>query len=119
MQAVQAKLASIMAQIEVPGTCAHIRQQRYFLPLVQSSASRDLFDAYVDSAGALGFSVAGEYSGGSADSGFTAAAGIPTLCSTGPVGGKIHTPEEWLNVATMVPRAQAIALTTMRMFRTA
>jgi glutamate carboxypeptidase len=116
MESVQARLSAILAEAEVPGTCAHIRQQRYFLPLVQSAASRELFDAYAASAAAIGFGVAGEYSGGSADSGFTAAAGIPTLCSTGLVGGKIHTPEEWLNVATMVPRAQAIALAAMRLF---
>lgn len=117
MDAVKAKLAAIVGEVEVPGTCGHITQQRYFLPLVQSDASRGLFDAYVDSASTLGFTPRGEFSGGSADSGFTAAAGIPTLCGTGPVGGKVHTPDEWLDVSTMVPRAQAIALTAMRLFR--
>ena len=117
MDAVRAKLAAIMGEVEVQGTCAHITQQRYFLPLVQSAASRDLFEAYVDSAASIGFGAAGEYSGGSADSGFTAAAGIPTLCGTGPVGGKVHTADEWLKVSTMVPRAQAIALTALRMLR--
>lgn len=117
MDDVQAKLAAIIASVEVPGTCAHIRQQRYFLPLVQSAASRALFETYVDSAAALGFAAGGEFSGGSADSGFTAAAGIPTLCGTGPVGGKVHTADEWLKVSTMVPRAQAIALTALRVLK--
>lgn len=117
MEAVKAKLAAIVGEVELPGTCGHITQQRYFLPLVQSQASRELFDAYVDSASTLGFTPRGEFSGGSADSGFTAAAGIPTLCGTGPVGGKVHTPDEWLDVATMVPRAQAMALTAMRLLR--
>jgi glutamate carboxypeptidase len=117
MDDVQARLAAIIGEVEVPGTCAHITQQRYFLPLVQSQQSRTLFDAYVDSASALGFAAGGEFSGGSADSGFTAAAGIPTLCGTGPVGGKVHTADEWLKVSTMVPRAQAIALTAMRLLR--
>lgn len=117
MEAVKAKLAAIMGEVEVQGTCAHIRQQRYFLPLVQSAASKQLFEAYLDSAANIGFGAAGEYSGGSADSGFTAAAGVPTLCGTGPVGGKVHTADEWLRVSTVVPRAQAIALTAMRLFR--
>ena len=115
MEDVKAKLAAIMAQNDVHGTCAHITQQRYFLPLVQSEASKRLFDAYVDSAAAIGFGTSGEYTGGSADSGFTAAAGVPTLCGTGPVGGKVHTADEWLKVSSMVPRAQAIALTALRM----
>lgn len=117
MDAVQAKLAAIMAEVEVPGTCAHVRQQRYFLPLVQSQASRDLFESYVECAGQIGFATAGEFSGGSADSGFTAAAGVPTLCGTGPVGGKVHTADEWLDITTLVPRAQAIALTALRLLR--
>lgn len=117
MEEVQAKLAAIMGETQVRGTCAHITRQRYFLPLVQSAASKDLFEAYVDSAASLGFGAAGEYSGGSADSGFTAAAGVPTLCGTGPVGGKVHTADEWLKVSTIVPRAQAIALTALRMLR--
>jgi glutamate carboxypeptidase len=117
MDDVKAKLAAIMGEVEVQGTCAHISQQRYFLPLVQSAASKDLFEAYIDSAANIGFGASGEYSGGSADSGFTAAAGIPTLCGTGPVGGKVHTADEWLKVSTIVPRAQAIALTALRMLR--
>jgi glutamate carboxypeptidase len=117
MEDVQARIAAIVGDMDVPGTCAHIRQQRYFLPLVQSAASRTLFESYVDSASALGFAAGGEFSGGSADSGFTAAAGIPTLCGTGPVGGKVHTPDEWLKVSSIVPRAQAIALTALRLFR--
>ena len=54
--------------------------------------------------------VAGEFSGGCADSGFTAAVGTPTLCGTGPVGGNAHSPEEYLEVTSLVPRAQAMAL---------
>lgn len=117
MEDVQAQLDAILAEVEVPGTCAHIKQKRYFLPLVQSEASKALFESYVAAAGDIGFATAGEYTGGSADSGLTATAGIPTLCGTGPVGGKIHTDEEWLKVSSMVPRAQALALTALRLLR--
>ena len=58
-----------------------------FLPLTQSEASETLFAAYRDAARDAGLDVSGEFSGGCADSGFTAAVGCPTLCSTGPVGG--------------------------------
>jgi glutamate carboxypeptidase len=33
------------------------------------------------------------------------------------VGGKAHTPEEYLDVESMVPRAQALALAVMRLQR--
>ena len=74
-----------------------------------SPAARRLFDAYADAARASGFETTGEFVGGCADSGFTAAVGAPTLCAVGPVGGRAHTPEEYLRLDTLVPRAQACA----------
>jgi glutamate carboxypeptidase len=35
------------------------------------------------------------------------------LCGTGPVGGNAHTDEEWCRIDTIVPRAQALALTIL------
>jgi len=65
--------------------------------------------------GRAGLKVAGEFTGGCADSGFTAAVGCPTLCGVGPVGGSAHTPEEYLEVDSVVPRAQAMALAILRL----
>ena len=69
----------------------------------------------MDSAAAAGLSVAGEFTGGCADSGFTAALGAPTICAVGPVGGKAHSPDEFLRLDTMVPRAQACAGAILRL----
>jgi glutamate carboxypeptidase len=114
MRTARARLGAIIDEVEVPRTSARITQERNFLPLVQTPSSQKLFETYVGAASELGFAVDGEFTGGSADSGFTAAAGIPTLCATGPVGGKVHTGEEWMQLGSLVPRAQAIALTALR-----
>jgi glutamate carboxypeptidase len=65
--------------------------------------------------GEVGRAVAGEFAGGCADSGFTASVGCPTLCAVGPVGGRAHSPEEYLEVESFVPRAQAMALMIARL----
>jgi glutamate carboxypeptidase len=98
---------------EFPGSDSRILRQGNFLPLEQDEASRQLLDAYARSAAGLGLQVAGEATGGSADSGFTAALGTPTLCGTGPIGGNAHTDDEWCRIDTLVPRAQALALTIL------
>ena len=54
--------------------------------------------------------VDGEFTGGCADSGFASGVGTPTICAVGPVGGKAHSPEEFMEVDTLVPRAQTLAL---------
>ena len=99
----------------VPGTTAVLEILGEFLPLTKPAGSEALFATYVEAAGAGGLKVSGEFSGGCADSGFTTAVGCPTICATGPVGGNAHTPEEFMEVATLVPRAQAMALAILRM----
>ncbi|UHL63079.1 M20 family metallopeptidase [Paralcaligenes sp. KSB-10] len=94
-------------------TCGRVTHEGRFLPLFQTDASRELMADYAQAAQELGLSVAGESTGGSADSGFTAAAGAPTLCATGPVGGHAHTPQEYCQLDTLVPRAQTAALTIL------
>lgn len=117
MSVVKEQLLEILSEVEISGTSARIVNERNFLPLVQSDGSKTMFKQYVKAAREIGYDVGGEFTGGSADSGFTAAAGVPTLCATGPVGGNVHTAEEWLKINTLVPRAKAIALTAIRSLR--
>lgn len=107
-------ITGIAEECSVPGTSAEIEITGEFNPLNQSSESESVFDLYVATAGDVGLSIEGEMSGGCADSGFSAQVGAPTLCAVGPVGGKGHSPEEYLELASFVPRAQALALTIMR-----
>ena len=106
---VMPRIEAIVARSTVPGTKAALEIRGEFLPLVQSPAARRLFELYVNSASAAGLSVQGEFTGGCADSGFTAGVGAPTICAVGPVGGKAHSPEEYLMLDSLVPRAQACA----------
>jgi glutamate carboxypeptidase len=105
----------IVAASTVPGTVGRLEIKGEFLPLVQDEASRTLFDGYQAATRAVGLEIEGEFSGGCADSGFTSAVGCPTLCSVGPVGGKAHSPDEYLEVASLVPRAQGLALAIARL----
>jgi glutamate carboxypeptidase len=106
---VMANIAAIVQTSFVPGTSAVLDIRGEFLPMTQSPAAKRLFELYVDAAAQSGFTTEGEFAGGCADSGFTAGVGTPTLCSVGPVGGKAHSPDEFLRLDSLVPRAQACA----------
>jgi glutamate carboxypeptidase len=110
-----AALQEIVAHSTVPGATGELEVAGEFLPLTQSPSSEALFAVYRGAASDAGLDVAGEFSGGCADSGFTAAVGCPTLCATGAVGGNAHTPEEYLEIGSLVPRAQALALAILRL----
>ena len=81
---IMARIGAIIDRSDVPGTKAELDIRGEFLPMTQSPAAKQLFDVYVSAATDTGFTPEGEFAGGCADSGFTAAVGAPTLCSVGP-----------------------------------
>lgn len=111
---VVAAVREIVETSYVAGTVGTFQIRGEFLPLEPSADSSRLLSLYQASAANAGLTVAAEFSGGCADSGISAGEGCPTICAVGPVGGLAHTPEEYLEVASMVPRAQSAALAIMR-----
>jgi glutamate carboxypeptidase len=108
------KIEDIIARNWVAGASATLEITGEFLPLVVTAESTAMFECYRGAARDLGFDIGAERTGGCADSGFAASAGAATLCGTGPVGGKAHTANEYVELDTLVPRAQAAALTVLR-----
>ena len=104
-----------MAKSYVPGTRATLEITGEFLPLVETPDGKALYEHYAAARIAARHRHRGEFTGGCADSGFASATGAPTICAVGPVGGKAHSPEEYLEIDTMVPRAQALALAMLRL----
>ncbi len=60
-------------------------------------------------AGTLGLALGEIAVGGASDGNLTAAAGCPTLDGLGAVGAGLHTAEEWIDVAALVPRTALLA----------
>ncbi len=112
---IMGKIEAIIAKSFVPGTKAELTIKGEFLPLNQTPVAKRLFELYVQSAAETGFKTDGEFTGGCADSGFTAAVGAPTICAVGPVGGKAHSPDEFLVIDSLVPRAQAMARAILKL----
>jgi glutamate carboxypeptidase len=110
-----AAIEAIVAEANVPGTRASLEITGEFEPLVASEASQRLFEHYAACAHSLGQTVESVFAGGCADSGFAASVGAPTICAVGPIGGRAHSPEEYLELDSIVPRAQALALAIMRL----
>jgi glutamate carboxypeptidase len=110
-----AKVEEIMATSYVPGTSAKLEITGEFLPLVETEDGKALFTHYGDCLKDLGQEPKALFTGGCADSGFAAATGTPTICGVGPVGSRAHSPDEYLEIETLVPRAQALALAILRL----
>ncbi|WP_108882796.1 M20/M25/M40 family metallo-hydrolase [Anderseniella sp. Alg231-50] len=99
----------------VSGTTATMEIMGEFKPLEQSPESADIFDLYTQAGRDSGLTIAGEFSGGCADSGIAASVGTPTICGVGPVGAHVHSPDEYMELSSFVPRAQTLARSILRM----
>ena len=57
----------------------------------------------------LGFPLHDAATGGASDANTTAGMGVPTIDGLGPIGGLDHSPGEYLEVASIVPRTALLA----------
>jgi glutamate carboxypeptidase len=82
-------------------------------PLIPTPAAEELFRAYRDGARALGVAVDWADVGGGSDANLLAHAGPPVLDGLGPVGGGLHSPDEYALIPSLDERA-ALAAALMR-----
>jgi glutamate carboxypeptidase len=57
----------------------------------------------------LGFEVKGASTGGASDASLAAAEGTPALDGLGPIGGLDHSPDEYVQLSSIVPRTALLA----------
>ena len=75
----------------------------------KSEASQRLIDVARQVAGDIGFDLVDSLTGGASDACTTSAAGVPTLDGLGPIGGGDHSPDEYLDLTSIVPRVSLLA----------
>ena len=57
----------------------------------------------------LGFGLSDAHTGGGSDANTTAGVGVPSLDGLGPVGGNDHSPLEYIETSSIVPRTTLLA----------
>jgi glutamate carboxypeptidase len=110
---IEAAVLEIVERIDVERTSAKLNPPTAFPPLEDTLANQALFERYQKASADLGLAVEADQSGGAADSGFTSALGIPTVCAVGPIGERGHQQDEAVFIDSLVPRAKAVAATIL------
>jgi glutamate carboxypeptidase len=93
----------------VPDTEVEVTPMSGFPPMEKTDATARLVDQAKRIAGELGFEVNDAATGGASDANPVAGSGIPTLDGLGPIGGADHSPGEWLDLESVVPRIALLA----------
>jgi glutamate carboxypeptidase len=109
LEAAEAAVRAVAATTAVPGTHVTVDETARHWPLDRLERSGRLVLHAQALAGRLGFELADAATGGASDANTTAGLGVPTLDGLGPIGGDDHSPAEYLEVDSIVPRTTLLA----------
>jgi glutamate carboxypeptidase len=109
LDAVVAAVTALAASPGVPDVTVELEQMAAWRPMEKLERARHLVDLVVELARGLGFETTDAATGGAGDANTTSGMGIPSIDGLGPVGGRDHSPDEYLEVDSIVPRTALVA----------
>jgi glutamate carboxypeptidase len=109
LTAAEEELRSLASEGAVTGVTTSLDLMREHGPMERSDGTAELFERARRFAKELGLSLEEAATGGASDANVTAAMGVPTLDGLGPVGGDDHSPAEWIQLSSVVPRTAILA----------
>jgi glutamate carboxypeptidase len=109
LEAAEAEIRSLIADLAVPETTADLEPLARWWPMEKLERSGRLVEHAQAIARRLGFEVRDAATGGASDANSTSGMGVPSIDGLGPIGGNDHSPAEYLDVASVVPRTTLLA----------
>jgi glutamate carboxypeptidase len=109
LEAAEAAVRAIAEERCVPDVSCEVEVMARHWPMEKLGAATRLVEHAQVLARRLGFEVHDAATGGASDANTTAGLGLPTLDGLGPVGGLDHSPEEYLELESIVPRVSLLA----------
>ncbi len=106
-RAVQTALANL--QPTVPGARLTLSGSFSYPPMARTPAIARLVELAQGAAEACGFSVNDAATGGASDANVIAGWDVPVLDGLGPIGGLDHSPDEYIEIDSLAPRAALVA----------
>jgi glutamate carboxypeptidase len=109
LETAEAEIRRIAMATEVPDTSVGFEEMARWWPMERLERSARLVTHAKAVARGLGFDIGDAATGGASDANTTAGMGIPSLDGLGPIGGDDHSPAEYLDVDSIVPRTTLLA----------
>ena len=109
LEAVEAEIRTMLAALAVTDVTAELEPMARWWPMEKLERSGRLVEHARAIAGRLGFEVRDAATGGASDANTTSGMGVASIDGLGPIGGMDHSPAEYLEVASIVPRTALLA----------
>lgn len=105
----EAAIGAILGSATVPDVRTSVEVTAHHWPMEKTEATARLAGQAIEIARSLGFELRDAATGGGSDANTTAALGVPSLDGLGPVGGNDHSPAEYIELDSIVPRTTLLA----------
>jgi glutamate carboxypeptidase len=109
LDAAVAAVRELAATPGVPDVTVEIEHMAGWRPMEKLERSGRLADHVIALASRLGFATTDVGTGGASDANTTSGMGVPSIDGLGPIGGRDHSPDEYLEVSSIVPRTTLLA----------
>ena len=109
LEAVEEEIRSMLGSLAVPDVSAELEPMARWWPMEKLERSGRLVEHAQAIARRLGFEVSDATTGGASDANTTSGMGVASIDGLGPIGGMDHSPAEYLEVASIVPRTALLA----------
>ena len=109
LETVEATIRDELTRLSVPDTTATLTEMARWWPMEKLERSGRLVEHALAIASRLGFEMHDQATGGASDGNTTSGMGIPTIDGLGPIGGLDHSPDEYMEIASIVPRTALLA----------
>jgi len=108
-QALDRAVRQVAMQPQLPGTRIEVSGGIEKGPMEKTASTAYLVELAQEAAGQLGFTFHDVQTGGMSDGNHIAELGVPVLDGLGPIGGEDHSPNEYLDSDSIVPRTALLA----------
>ncbi len=109
LEEAEAEVRRIAEATVVPDITVEFEPMARWWPMEKLARSGRLVQHASAVAGSLGFTIGDAATGGASDANTTSGMGVPSLDGLGPIGGNDHSPSEYLEVTSIVPRTALLA----------
>jgi glutamate carboxypeptidase len=109
LEAAEAEIRAMLGDLAVADVTADLEPMARWWPMEKLGRSGRLVEHAQAVAQRLGFEINDAATGGASDANTTSGMGVASIDGLGPIGGMDHSPAEYLEVASIVPRTALFA----------
>jgi len=107
-------LLKVFSKSWIEGTKSHFNIREVFPPMKRDKNVLTAYKLVHEAAECIKFDIKQAFTGGCSDAGFAAQTGTPTICGMGPIAGRAHSKEEYVEISSIKEHCKLLAISMIK-----